>query len=329
MNDPATSPATETAPPENPSLIEMGKHLLVRIKAHNVVIMCAGIAFYGVLAMVPTLIALVTIYGLVTDPTEIADQIDSLADRMDPATAELIGTQLEGIVDSAKGGGGIFALVSGVVLALWAASGAVQKLMLSISMAYATIEGRKGWKVRGIAYLFTLGGILGVALLVFLLGALPPVMDEVGLSGPTKVILNILRFPLLAALFAGALTFLYRFGPDREHKTPWWNPGAVAGTVAFLVFAGLFSFYLSSAGGMPPSYGVLGSIAALIIFFQLCAIAVIIGAEVNATYEGEDLDPSNRGSSLIGQAQVPTVEPVKLGTAIAGLVAIMVLGKGD
>ncbi len=326
-----TATAVDTAPPENPSLVEMGKHLLVRIKAHNVVIMCAGIAFYGVLALVPTLIALVTIYGLVTDPEEITSQIDSLSQRMDPATAELIGKQLESIVDGAKGGGGIVALVSGIVLALWAASGAVQKLMLSISMAYATIERRKGWKVRGIAYLFTLGGILGVALLVFLLGALPPLMEEVNLSGPTQLILNILRFPLLAALFAGALTFLYRFGPDRGDKTPWWNPGAIAGTVAFLLFAGAFSTYLSWAGGMPPSYGVLGSIAALIIFFQLCAIAVIIGAEVNATYEGEDLDPVNRGSSLVGQKAeaTKTIEPVKLGTAVAGLAAIMLLGKND
>ncbi len=326
MNKAATAP--EMSPPKNPSLIEMGKHLLVRIKAHNVVIMCAGIAFYGVLALVPTLIALVTIYGLVTDPSEIADQIDSLSQHMDKKTADLIGAQLDDIVTSAKGGGGIFALVSGIVLALWAASGAVQKLMLSVTMAYATIERRKGWKVRGIAYLFTLGGILGVVLLVFLLGALPAVMSEVGLSGPTKLILNILRFPILAALFAGALTFLYRFGPDRDNKTPWRNPGAVAGTVAFLLFAGLFSLYFSVAGGLPPSYGVLGSIAALIIFFQLCAIAVIIGAEVNATYEGEDLDPSTGGSTLSSQQNaVKTVEPVGLVTAIAGLAAIMILGK--
>ncbi len=323
--------ASDTAPPANPSLIEMGKHLLVRIKAHNVVIMCAGIAFYGVLAMVPTLVALVTIYGLVTDPAEITSQIDSLSQRMDEDTAQLIGKQLTDIVEGSKGGGGIFALVSGIVLALWAASGAVQKLMLSISMAYATIERRKGWKVRGIAYLFTLFGILGVALLVFLLGALPAVMESVNLSGPTQLLLNILRFPLLAALFAGALTFLYRYGPDRDQKTPWWNPGAIIGTIAFLVFAGAFSYFLTSAGGMPASYSVLGSVAALIIFFQLCAIAVIIGAEVNATYEGEDLDPSSRGTSLVGlkAEAAKQVEPVKLGTAIAGLAAIMILGKGD
>ncbi len=307
------------------------KHLLVRIKAHNVVIMCAGIAFYGVLALVPTLVALVTIYGIVTDPAEIAGQIDSLSERMDENTAQLIGTQLDEIVSSAKGGGGTVALVIGIVLALFSASGAVQKLMLSVSMAYATLEGRKGWTVRGLAYLFTAGAIVGVALIVFLLGALPAVMDEVGLSGPTKVAVNILRFPLLAGLFAGALTILYRYGPDRPHKTPWRNPGAVAGTVAFLLFAFLFSLYFRFAGSMPASYGVLGSVAALIIFFQLCAIAVIIGAEVNATYEGEDLDPATRDTNPRGPDDRTAVPPpvMSLGASLAAVAAIFVLGRND
>ncbi len=326
-----TAKPVESAAPEKPALIEMGKHLLVRIKTHNVVIMCAGIAFYGVLALVPTLIALVSVYALVTDPSEIADQISGLAKNMDEATFEVVEQQLSTAIAEARGSGGIIALCLGIFLALFSASGAVQKLMLSVSMAYATLETRKGWKVRGIAYLFTAGAIVGVALIVFLLGALPAVMDSVNLSVPTQVVLNILRFPLLAGLFAGALTILYRYAPDRETTTPWWNPGAIAGTAAFLLFAVLFSLYFSFADGMPDSYGLLGSIAALIIFFQLCAIAVIIGAEVNATYEGEDLDPSNRGSSLVGQkaAVTRTIAPVKLGTAVAGLAAIMILGKGN
>lgn len=317
--------------PENPSLAEMGKHLLVRIKAHNVVVMCAGIAFYGVLALVPTLIALVSIYALLTDPSEIAEQINGLTETMDADTGAVLEKQLEGAVAEARGSSGYTALAIGIFLALFSASGAVQKLMLSVSMAYATLETRKGWKVRGLAYLFTAGAILGVALIVFLLGALPAIMNEVGLSGPTKVLINIVRFPLLAALFAGALTILYRYAPDRPDKTPWWNPGAIAGTIAFLLFAVLFSLYFSFAGSMPDSYGVLGSIAALIIFFQLCAIAVIIGAEVNATYEGEDLDPASRATSAGVQSRAGAarpIEPVGLGTAVAGLAAILILGRG-
>ena len=314
-----------------PGLVPTLKHLMVRIKVHNVVVMCAGIAFYGVLALVPTLIALVSVYALITDPADIASQIEGLADRMDKSTFEVVQTQLESAVSEAKGSGGITALAIGIFLALFSASGAVQKLMLSITMAYATIEKRKGWKVRGLAYLFTAGAIVGVALIVFLLGALPTIAERVGLSGPVQLLLNIVRFPLLAALFAGALTILYRYGPDRDRKTPWWNPGAIAGTFAFLLFAVLFSVYFSFAGAMPSSYGILGSIAALIIFFQLCAIAVIIGAEVNATVEGEDLDPVGRIEAIAAQAEsAPSISaPVGLGAAIAGVAAIFFLGRGS
>lgn len=313
---------------EQRSLLAMGKHLLLRIKTHNVVIMSAGIAFYAVLALVPTLIALVSIYALVTDPQDISDQIASLVENTDEATADLVTEQLEDAVREAKGSSGYVALAIGIALALFAASGAVQKLMLSISMAYATVEHRKGWKVRGMAYLFTAGAIVGIVTIVFLLGALPALMDRIGMSGPTKVLINITRFPLLAVVFAGALTILYRYGPDRQSTTPWKNPGAVIGTFAFLVFAFAFSLYFAVAGGMPASYGILGSIAALIIFFQLCAIAVIIGAEVNATVEGEDLDPTRDDTP---QQQLPTrapAEPVGLGVAVLGLAAIFVLGRG-
>ena len=170
--------------------------------------MAAGIAFYATLALVPTLIALVSVYALVTDPNEIADQINGLTESMDPDTGKLVTEQLEIAVTEAKGIGYI-ALAIGILLALFSASGAVQKLMLSINMAYGAIEGRKGWKVRGLAYLFTAGAIVGVVLITFLLGALPRVMEEVGLSGPTQTILNILRFPLLGVAMIGGLTILY------------------------------------------------------------------------------------------------------------------------
>lgn len=304
----------------------MIKTILARIKAHNVVIMAAGIAFYATLALVPTLIAIVSVYAIVTDPSEIADQIDGLAGNMDEETAELVQTQLESAVEEAKGSGYV-ALTIGIVLAFFSASGAVQKLMLSINLAYGTVEGRKGWKVRGIAYLFTAGSIVGVVLIMFLLSALPRLTEELGLPDATQTLINILRFPALGLLMTGGLTVLYRYGPYREPRTPWKNPGAVAGTIAFLAFAGLFALYFSFAGGMPASYGILGSIAAIIIFFQLWAIAVIIGAEVNAAVEKSITLPIDELSGP--PIKLTTAEPLGLGQAVAGLAAIFVLGRSS
>ncbi|MFT7601281.1 MAG: membrane protein [Acidimicrobiales bacterium] len=306
----------------------MIKAILARIKAHNVVIMAAGTAFYATLALVPTLIALVSVYALATDPAEIADQIDRLAANMDPETAKLVKTQLETAVSEAKGSG-VVALIIGIVLALFSASGAVQKLMLSINLAYGAIESRKGWKVRGLAYLFTVGAIVGVVIIALLLGALPKIMDEVGLSGPTQVLLNVLRFPVLGVVMAVGFTMLYRLGPDRDPKTSWKNLGAVVGTLAFLVFCGLFVLYFRFAGGMPASYGILGSIAAIIIFFQLGAIAVIVGAEVNAAIERSATLPLDQPVQALGLpvATSGAAEPIGLGKAVAGLAAIFVLGR--
>jgi membrane protein len=309
------------------------KSILARVKAHNVVIMAAGTAFYATLALVPTLIALVSVYAIVTDPSEIADQIESLASNTDQETAELVESQLTTAVEEAKGSGRI-ALVIGIVLALFSASAAVQKLMLSVNLAYGAIEGRKGWTVRGIAYLFTLGGIVGVVAVVFLLGALPAVTDEIELTGATQTLLNILRFPLLAVVMAGGFTLLYRFGPDRSPKTPWKNPGAIVGTAAFMIFAGLFALYFSIAGGMPASYGILGSVAAIIIFFQLGAIAVILGAEVNASIEGSRTLPLGARTEELADSQAALAvaatpaEPMSLGKAVIGLAALFVLGRG-
>jgi membrane protein len=299
-----------------------------RVKAHNAVIMAAGIAFYATLAMVPTLLALVSVYALLTEPSEIEDQINRLAGGLDQATADLVKKQLTTAVEEAKGAGAVMFVV-GLLLALLSASGAVQKLMLSINLAYGAVEGRKAWRVRGLAYAFTTAAIAGVVVIVFLLGALPRVMDEINLSGPTQVVLNVLRFPVLGLAMVAGLTVLYRFGPHRNPRTAWRNPGALVATAAFLIFAGLFALYFSFAGGMPASYGILGSIAAIIIFFQLGALAVIIGAEVNAAAEGSIVLPlGGRGVESTNRSVAEaSPAPMGFGRSMTALIIILVLGK--
>lgn len=317
--------ADNDAPPQaaKPSALSTAKAVLKRFKLHHVQVISAGIAFYATLALVPTLIAVVSVYTIVTDPTEIAEQIDAVAGDTDPATADLIKSQLESAVAEAKGSGPT-ALALGIILALWSASGAVQKLMLSINLAYGATESRKGWKVRGLAYLFTAGAILGAVAATLLLGALPEIMRTVNLSGPTQVAVNILRFPLMAALMVLGLTLFYRFAPDRSPRTPWKNVGSIVGTSAFFVFSGLFALYFRFAGSMPASYGILGGIAAVIIYFQLCAVAITLGAETN----GEVEEATTLDVAAGGTAE-PTGNPLGFTTAVAGLAALFLLGRGE
>ena len=258
---------------------------------------------------------------------------------------------LEGIVgdveDDADGGGGgvggfigrVSGLALGLLLALFSASGALQKLMGANNLAYGVVDQRPGWKVRGLAYLFTAGAIFGLALMAFSISAVPQILDRVELGGVAESLINVLRLPVMAALFGGALTILYRYGPDRSPRTPWKNPGAVVAMVLFAVCAIGFSFYSSNVGVMPAAYGLLGTIAALMIFLQLTALSVIIGAEVNAAVEvgpllGEDpagevvstsVSPELTSSTT---AQAAPAEPLSFGKALAGLAGLFILGRG-
>ncbi|MCP3991134.1 MAG: YihY/virulence factor BrkB family protein [Actinomycetia bacterium] len=298
--------------------------LPARIKRHNAVVTAAGIAFYGLLALVPTLLATVSIYGLVNEGNEdeIKQQIEDAAGSLDENTQGFIEGILEEIVTS---DGNTFALLFGLGLALFSASGAVQKLMGSIAVAYDAIETRPGLKLRLLAYLFTMAAIIGVVLMALVLGVIPALLAAVDLGGPAEAAIRIGQLPLFTLLFVGGLTVLYRYAPDRQPRTPWLNPGAWVAAALWLVFAILFSVYSAYIGAMPASYGLLGTVAALMIFLQLTSIAIIIGAEVNA--EREDLiadDQAERPPSAEA-----AVKPLSLTQAAAGLAVLFVLGRGS
>jgi membrane protein len=312
------------------------KAALGRFKAHNVVVTAAGIAFFGLLALIPLLVAMVSMYGIVADEAQLASNIESLSENLDPATAEFLGKQLTEIVDASKGATGVTALVSGIILALWSASGALSKMMLTISIAYDTVESdtRKGWQVRLLSYLLTLGAVVLVGLLVGALGVIPAILNRANLGRGAELALNIGRIPLVIVLFMGALTVLYRYAPDSNPRTPWLNIGSLVGTMLFGLFAFGLSYYVNSAGGLPDSYGLLGTIGVIMIFLMLSSIAVIMGAEVNAVIEGtEERANASAHAALVAGAGGPVTpaepEPIPFGKALAGVAALFVLGRGD
>ena len=353
-------------------VVDYGKEILRRIKIHNVMVNAAGIAFYGLLALVPTLIALVSIYALVADPAEIETQVADVAGSLDDTTRDFLTDQLKSIVGDVEDStaaaesadddgiagtvGRIGGLAIGILLALFSASSAVQKLMGTINQAYEVEDQRPGWKVRALAYLFTAAAIVGLALMALSITIIPTVLDRVDLGSAAETAITVLRLPVMGLLFGGALTVLYRYGPDRSPRTPWRNLGAVVATGLFVLFAIAFSVYSSNVGLMPASYGLLGSIAALMIFLQLTALAVIVGAEVNGAIEvgrvlttaalstdgttaagaAASFAPAGRSSGRTragngnsnGHGNGNDEPTIGFGKALAGLLALFALGRG-
>ena len=138
------------------------KDVLVRtrreIKDDRVPLLAAGVAFYGLLAMAPAMVAVVSVYGLVAEPDQVAEQARSWLGAAPEEVRDLVTTQLESVTSSAGGRAGL-ALVLGVVVALWSASSGIFHVVEAVDLAYDEEETRGFVKRRGLALLFTLGAI--------------------------------------------------------------------------------------------------------------------------------------------------------------------------
>ncbi len=300
-----------------------------RIGAHNVVVVAAGIAFYGLLTLLPVLTALVATYALFNDAAEIEEQVADAAATLDESTKDLITEQITGIVSDMAGSATVV-VIGSILVALFSASGTVQKLLAAVNMAYEHTETRPGWMVRLMSFGFTAAAIILVVVLLSLISAAPLVLDRVDLGSGAELAIGLARLPVALIMFMIALTILYRYGPGRRPRTPWRNPGALVAGGLFLLFALALSIYTSRVGGLPASYGLLGSVAVLMIFLQLTAIAVIIGAEVNGAVESSAAAASTR---QVGGGRRPVneitakAEPLSLGQAVGGLIALFLFGR--
>ena len=186
-----------------------------QIREDNVPLLSAGVAFYAMLALFPALVALVSVYGLVAGPAEVADQLRSFTRAMPAEAAQLITNQLTSITTRSQRGLSTAAVV-GILAALWAASSGMRWLMSALSLAYDRQETRKFLQIRGKALVLTLGAIVASAVAVGVLVATPSLFRALGLGSYGKTAINVLRWPFLAALLIFGLSVLYRYGPNHD-----------------------------------------------------------------------------------------------------------------
>ena len=272
---------------------DIAKRTLKEVKADQVPLLGAGVAFYILLALFPAIIAGVSIYGLVADPQTVRDQINQLTNMLSPETAKLVGTQLEQVTSSAGGALGL-ATVLGILTALWSASSGMKALITGVNLAYDETEGRKFVKLRGLSILMTLGAMVLLAVALALIVGFPAVPD----SWPTPLqwTAAILRFVLLAVLLMAGLAALYRYAPDRDSpKWSWASPGSVVATVLWVLASVGFSVYVNAFGNYNKTYGTLAGIIILMFWLYLTAFVVLVGAELNAEMELQTVEDTTAG----------------------------------
>jgi membrane protein len=264
------------------SAVAVGAKLPERIREHNLTLVAAGVAFYGFLALVPALIAVVSIYGLVADPGDIERFVRDSGSSLPAEVQNFLIYQLTQIAN-ANGGGVTTAAVIAIVVALWSASGGMAALITGIHVAFEQEE-PKGFVVkRGKALLLTLAAIVFLGAVMFLSVAVRPLLDHADVGTAGRVLLGILGWLLLAAVVIVGIGLLYRFSV-KDSSTAWLGfltVGTVTAAVAWLVVSGLFAAYTATFASYGKTYGALASIVVVLLWLWLSSLVVLIGAEVD------------------------------------------------
>lgn len=275
------------------------RQVLLRVKDEiardNLSIVAAGVAFYGLLAVFPAIAATVLIYGLFADPAEVQRQLAPMQDVMPPAAFQVLNNQLSSVAGQGSQPLG-FGLLLTLGLSLWSSTKGIKALFAAMNIAYEEQESRGFFMLNAIALLTTLGAIVFVIMALTIIAAVPAAIDFVGIEGWPRTGLLLSRWVLLALFILLALAILFRYGPSRTPaRFRWVTPGAVAATVLWLVGSIAFSFYVQNFASYNKTFGSLGAVVVLLMWFYLSAFIVCLGAELNAELEHQTARDSTSG----------------------------------
>lgn len=262
----------------------------------NISLVAAGVAFYGLLALVPLLGATVLTYGLIANPQTVLHNVDSLAKTMPRDIAKLVGDQLMNVVSTSGSKKGL-GLIAALALALWGARNAAGSVIIALNIAYEEQE-KRSWlevtllsmEITGAAVLLAMIGAAAVSSMTALDALLPAMGPVVRLAG------EILAYGILAAVAAAAAATLYRYGPSRRRaKWTWITPGSLFFALAWVVLTLGFGFYVSRFGKYNVTYGSLGGVIIFVTWLYLSSFVLLFGAEFNSEVEHQTARDTTKG----------------------------------
>jgi membrane protein len=247
-------------------------------------VLAAGTALFAILATVPTLAAVVGVYGLVADPREIHGHLRGLESVLPPEVVVFVGDQLERQAKRSTGEIGV-AVATSIVVAVYSARGAARALIACLNRAYRVRERRHIVHKILISLAMAAVTLVGLMLMFGVVVALPGILALFHLGGMDLV--GWLRWPLLMALLFLALLLLYRYGPSPRplgtDRHLW--PGSLISTLLLVIVSWGLSQWVERVTNYALFYGTFGSIVVVLLWFYLSTMSLVLGGFINAELE--------------------------------------------
>ena len=271
------------------------RRVLIEMLTDRVSLVAAGCAFYATLALFPAISMLISIYGLLLDPSTVEPQLEVLRNLLPPSAWQLISERVHVLVSKPQASLGLH-LFFNTAVTLWSSATGTKSIIGALNLAYEERERRGFLRFQLTSFVITLLAIISAVIGLALLVGLPAVLAGLGIAAHQTVLIRIASFGLLVLAILIGLSLLYRYGPSRQRpRWRWVTPGSLVATVLWVLVSALFSFYVGQFATYDATYGPLGTVVGVMMWFFVTVYAVLLGAELNAELELQTARDSTDG----------------------------------
>ncbi len=277
----SNSAITQTA---DIGIVAFVKNLWAAINKDRIFAVSAGVAFYGLLSIVPALAAMISLYGLFTDRATIVSQIGRMSQFLPPEIASIIGDQAQRISSQPTQTLG-FAFLISLLLSVWSSNAAMKAVFDALNVAFEKEE-KRGVISLNLQSLGLTLAILVIGLFAIAAGViLPVILERMALTPVIESLLQIAVWPIMLILVSLTVAVLFRFGASRPWAPwRWLTPGVSFTTITWGLLSFGFSTYATNFGNFNETYGSLGAAAVLMTWLWFSTLLLLIGAEIDSIY---------------------------------------------